>query len=243
MWRYTITRSYSIVLSKTKSWRKKIEEEKYTESIVEISNDRVTFARLFYYTFLFLPPPILKSFRAMSSRLKNGIPVDKKIFSTRYQRRGILDVGWQRSHGALNIFSVCLSRAKISRSSRRDLLQKKKKKIRALLSPSRPCFFLPHSSFFPPPLPVHPPRFPFAASRRILTGILASVQHPLQLSRYFTQRRRPPRDYARNVEQIDQNRARKTINPFVGRRQFAESRNKRGGRKGGREKNWETNNK
>lgn len=141
------------MLSKTKSWRKKIEEEKYTESIVEISNDRVTFARLFYYTFLFLPPPILKSFRAMSSRLKNGIPVDKKIFSTRYQRRGILDVGWQRSHGALNIFSVCLSRAKISRSSRRDLLQKKKKKIRALLSPSRPCFFLPHSSFFPLPSP------------------------------------------------------------------------------------------
>lgn len=243
MWRYAITRSYSIVLSKTKSWRKKIEEEKYTESIVEISNDRVTFARLFYYTFLFLPPPILKSFRAMSSRLKNGIPVDKKIFSTRYQRRGILDVGWQRSHGALNIFSVCLSRAKISRSSRRDLLQKRKKKNSSspLAFPS--LFFPAPFFFFSPSPPRSPPRFPFAASRRILTGILASVQHPLQLSRYFTQRRRPPRDYARNVEQIDQNRARKTINPFVGRRQFAESRNKRGGRKGGREKNWETNNK
>lgn len=180
----------------------------------------------------------------MSSRLKNGIPVDKKIFSTRYQRRGILDVGWQRSHGALNIFSVCLSRAKISRSSRRDLLQKKKKK-KFELSSRLPVlvFSCPILLFFPPPLPVHPPRFPFAASRRILTGILASVQHPLQLSRYFTQRRRPPRDYARNVEQIDQNRVRKTINPFVGRRQFAESRNKRGERKGGREKNWETNNK
>lgn len=97
----------------------------------------------------------------MSSRLKNGIPVDKKIFSTRYQRRGILDVGWQRSHGALNIFSVCLSRAKISRSSRRDLLQKKKKKIRALLSPSRPCFFLLHSSFFPSSPPRSPAAFPF----------------------------------------------------------------------------------
>lgn len=139
------------MLSKTKSGRKKIEEEKYTESIVEISNDRVTFARLFYYTFLFLPPPILKSFRAMSSRLKNGIPVDKKIFSTRYQRRGILDVGWQRSHGALNIFSVCLSRAKISRSSRRDLLQKKKKKNSS--SPPVPVFSCPILLFFPLPSP------------------------------------------------------------------------------------------
>lgn len=154
MWRYAITRSYSIVLSKTKSWRKKIEEEKYTESIVEISNDRVTFARLFYYTFLFLPPPILKSFCAMSSRLKNGIPVDKKIFSTRYQRRGILDVGWQRSHGALNIFSVCLSRAKISRSSRRDLPQKKKKKKFELSSRLPvPVFSCPILLFFPLPSP------------------------------------------------------------------------------------------
>lgn len=161
MWRYAITRSYSIVLSKTKSWRKKIEEEKYTESIVEISNDRVTFARLFYYTFLFLPPPILKSFRAMSSRLKNGIPVDKKIFSTRYQRRGILDVGWQRSHGALNIFSVCLSRAKISRSSRRDLPQKKKKKNSSspLAFPS--LFFPAPFFFFSPSPPRSPAAFPF----------------------------------------------------------------------------------
>lgn len=138
-------------------------------------------------------------------------------------------------------FLAFVCRAQKYRDPLDEICFKKKKKKFELSS--RPCFFLPHSSFFPPPLPVHPPRFPFAASRRILTGILASVQHPLQLSRYFTQRRRPPRDYARNVEQIDQNRARKTINPFVGRRQFAESRNKRGGRKGGREKNWETNNK
>lgn len=114
----------------------------------------MTFARLFYYTFLFLPPPILKSFRAMSSRLKNGIPVDKKIFSTRYQRRGILDVGWQRSHGALNIFSVCLSRAKISRSSRRDLPQKKKKKKFELSSRLFVLVFsCPILLFFPLPSP------------------------------------------------------------------------------------------
>lgn len=52
----------------------------------------------------------------------------KKFFRRDINQLGILDVGWQRSHGPLNIFSVCLSRAKISRSSRRDLLQKKRKK-------------------------------------------------------------------------------------------------------------------
>lgn len=135
------------------------------------------------HAFLFFPSPSLdfekfsrEMARDVTAPKKRGIPVDKKIFSTRYQRRGILDVGWQRSHGALNIFSVCLSGAKISRSSRRVLLgfkKKKKKKFELSSLLSRPCFFLPHSSFFSTPSPFT--RFPFAAStaRRILTGILA----------------------------------------------------------------------
>lgn len=156
------------------------------------------------HAFLFFPSPSLdfeklsrEMARDVTAPKKRGIPVDKKIFSTRYQRRGILDVGWQRSHGALNIFSVCLSGAKISRSSRRVLLgfKKKKKEIRALLSPFPSLFFPAPFFFFFHPLPIHP--FPF---RRVhgeedFDGDSCRFQPPLQLSRYFTQRRRRPSSF------------------------------------------------
>lgn len=149
---------------------------------IHCRNFQAMFTIFHYASRVSFLPPILKSFRerchcVWKTRNPGWI---KKFFRRDINQLGILDVGWQRSHGPLNIFSVCLSRAKISRSSRRDLLQKKrKKKIRAL-----PCFFLPHSSIFP--------LSPRPRQRRILTGILASNSASAPVIPIFhTTRRRP----------------------------------------------------
>lgn len=105
--------------------------------------------------------PSSPDFGKLSSQMARHLEKqDKKIFSTRYQRRGTLDegdVGWQRSHGTLNVFfTACLSRAKISRSSRRDLLVSKKKKKNSSSSPL--ALFFPARPFFSPtpsPSPLH----------------------------------------------------------------------------------------